>query len=279
MKPVSFIAVLAGLLLIISLTPIYGAEANKKRITPVVERSTPPASNQKKLQATRKMLIERMRASRQQLNDSLPLYEEKLANQTADFETKKKLYEQDLIARRDFENSQQVMTNTRLETERIRQLIAEDDVALSLTEEVAEEEMARLPKLALGAYDETPTLIRYNGPANWSTADTGKIARFYRTHFGHRLPVSAMGQSLTHDRMGFDHRDAVDVAVSPDSAEGRGLMAYLRKARIPFLAFRGKVPGMSTGAHIHIGRPSPRLMEVRQRSIQPAPLERSTEGG
>jgi hypothetical protein len=74
MKPVSFIAVLAGLLLIISLTPIYGAEANKKRITPVVERSTPPASNEKKLQARRKMLIERMRASRQQLNDSLPLY-------------------------------------------------------------------------------------------------------------------------------------------------------------------------------------------------------------
>ena len=72
------------------------------------------------------MLIERMRASRQQLNDSLPVYEKKLANETADFEINKKLYEQDLISQRDFENSQQVMTNTRLETERIRQLIAEE---------------------------------------------------------------------------------------------------------------------------------------------------------
>ncbi len=238
MKSVRFITVLAGLF-VMSSTPIFGAEANNKRVTPIIKHVAPPASPQKKLQATRKMLIERKKASRQQLNDSLPLYEENLANQTADFEIKRKLYEQNLIAHQDFENSQQAMTNTRLETERIRQLIAEDDVALSLTEEFAEEEMARLPRLALGAYDETPTLIRYNGPANWSMADAGKIAKFYRTHFGHRLPVSAMGQSLTHDRMGFDHRDAVDVAVSPDSAEGRGLMAYLRKARIPFLAFRG----------------------------------------
>ena len=65
--------------------------------------------------------------------------------------------------------------------------------------------------------------------------------------------------------MGFDHREAVDVAVRPDSIEGRGLMEYLRKANVPFLAFRGKIPGASTGAHIHIGRSSPRLMEVKHR--------------
>jgi hypothetical protein len=65
--------------------------------------------------------------------------------------------------------------------------------------------------------------------------------------------------------MGFDHREAVDVAVRPDSIEGRRLMTYLRNADIPFLAFRGRIPGASTGAHIHIGRPSPRLIEARNR--------------
>jgi hypothetical protein len=80
-----------------------------------------------------------------------------------------------------------------------------------------------------------------------------------------------MGQSSTHDRMDFDHRDAVDVAVGPDSIEGRSLMEYLRKAKIPFLAFRGKIPNASTGAHIHIGRPSPRLMEVKHRE-NPSPV-------
>jgi hypothetical protein len=65
--------------------------------------------------------------------------------------------------------------------------------------------------------------------------------------------------------MGFDHREAVDVGVDPDSVEGRGLMEYLRKTDIPFIAFRGKIPGMSTGAHIHVGRPSPRVLEVKHR--------------
>ena len=37
---------------------------------------------------------------------------------------------------------------------------------------------------------------------------------------------------------GFDHRNALDVAVHPDSPEGRALMDYLRAHGIPFLAFR-----------------------------------------
>jgi hypothetical protein len=56
----------------------------------------------------------------------------------------------------------------------------------------------------------------------------------------------------------FDHRDAIDVALHPDSLEGRTLLGYLRHAGIPFMAFRNAVPGAATGAHIHIGRASPR---------------------
>jgi hypothetical protein len=36
----------------------------------------------------------------------------------------------------------------------------------------------------------------------------------------------------------------------------------LRQAGIPFIAFRGQITSMSTGAHIHIGHPSPRLTAV-----------------
>jgi hypothetical protein len=71
--------------------------------------------------------------------------------------------------------------------------------------------------------------------------------------------VSAFGQTPLHDRMGFDHKDALDVAVHPDSPEGRTLMDYLRAARIPFIASWGTVPGSSSGAHIHVGQPSPRI--------------------
>jgi len=73
------------------------------------------------------------------------------------------------------------------------------------------------------------------------------------------LPVTASGQSETHNRLGFDHRDSMDVALHPDSAEGKALMAYLRGSGVPFIAFRSSVPGASTGPHIHVGRPSGRL--------------------
>jgi hypothetical protein len=158
-----------------------------------------------------------------------------------------------------------------LEIEQIRHRIAEDDLALSLAEEAAHRELIQLPSLPLGGYEETATLVRYNGPTNWSLAGVKKIVSFFRARFGRALPISAMGQSPTHDRMSLDHRDALDIAVQPESSEGRELMAYLRKAGIPFIAFRGQVRSMSTGAHIHIGRPSPRIIEVKQRST-PAPI-------
>ena len=56
-----------------------------------------------------------------------------------------------------------------------------------------------------------------------------------------------------------DHRHALDVAVHPDSEEGRALIEYLERHGIPFLAFRGFVPGASTGAHVHVGRVSARI--------------------
>lgn len=109
--------------------------------------------------------------------------------------------------------------------------------------------------------------IHFDGPSDWSIDDFASIQEFYQRTFGRPPPVSAMGQSETHDRLALDHRDAIDIAVRPDSEEGRALMIYLRAAGIPFIAFRGRFRGISTGAHIHIGRPSPRLLEVYQRTL------------
>ena len=119
--------------------------------------------------------------------------------------------------------------------------------------------------------------IRFDGPSDWSIDEFAKVEEFYERTFGRPPPVSAMGQSETHDRLGLDHRDAVDIAVRPDTEEGRTLMVYLRTAGIPFIAFRGRFHGMSTGAHIHIGRPSPRLLEVHQR-VHPIEHEEPVRG-
>ncbi len=93
-------------------------------------------------------------------------------------------------------------------------------------------------------------------------ASRGKIERdiksFFTSKFGRTLPVSAFGQTRLHSRLGFDHRNGVDVALSPDSLEGRSLLAKLRGFGVPFIAFRKAVPGIATGAHIHVGKPSHR---------------------
>ena len=139
----------------------------------------------------------------------------------------------------------------------LRYSVTETDIAI--TEAVLGEKVLRLPVLPVGGFSETSEFVRFNGPFKWSIREAPRIEKFFAQTFGRSLPVTARGQSHTHDRLGFDHRDSLDVGLHPDSAEGRSLIEYLRKMGIPFLAFRQAVPGVATGPHIHIGNPSRRI--------------------
>jgi hypothetical protein len=224
---------------------------------------------QKKLQLTRAMLIEKTKASRRGLKDLLETYEEKLESQSGEHTINEIMYELDLLEKPKLDESKRELINIQTAVRQMRHWIAEDDMALSLNEL---KDLDRSPNLP-GA------VIRYDGYAAWSLADAEKIASLFLRLFGRPLPVSAMGQSPTHDRMGLDHRDALDVAVRPDSGEGLLLMAYLRKAGIPFIAFRSKLRGLATGAHIHIGRPSSRLEEVNRSRVPSVTLSKASHQG
>ena len=102
-------------------------------------------------------------------------------------------------------------------------------------------------------------LAPLEGAGKWKLADAAKVQDFFVARFKRPLPVSAFGQSDLHTRWGWDHRNGMDVGLHPDSAEGRVLIEFLRNESIPFLAFRGPVPGVATGPHIHIGNRSPRI--------------------
>ena len=93
---------------------------------------------------------------------------------------------------------------------------------------------------------------------SWSIKDSHKVETFFATKFARRLPTTAFGQSALHTRWGLDHRQGIDVGLHPESDEGRALINFLRAEKIPFLAFRGAIPGVATGPHIHIGRGSHR---------------------
>jgi hypothetical protein len=122
---------------------------------------------------------------------------------------------------------------------------AEESLATKLAEEPAE-----APKIA----------DRYDGDGIFTAGTLARVEMAFAAHFGKPLPVSAMGETAVHRALGFDHRGRVDVAVHPDQPEGVWLREFLTENRIPYFAFRQAVPGKATGAHVHIGPMSTRLV-------------------
>jgi len=100
---------------------------------------------------------------------------------------------------------------------------------------------------------------RYDGDGQFEPSHLRTVVLAYEKQFRRSMPVSARGETAVHKALGFDHRGRVDVALEPDSAEGRWLRGFLEDQRIPYYAFRASMPGRATGAHIHIGPPSLRL--------------------
>jgi hypothetical protein len=192
----------------------------------------------------------------------LPMREREVAGANKLRDQRRGFFERGIISRKEFEETEAAAARAEEKLEETRRAIAAADQAMA--EAITVTALASLPPLGPGGYEQSAGLVRYNGPAAWSlTLDTARLRQFFAARFGRPLPVSAFGQTPLHDRMGFDHKDALDVAVHPDSPEGRTLMDYLRAARIPFIASWGAVPGSSSGAHIHVGQPSPRISVSR----------------
>ena len=187
----------------------------------------------------------------------LALQEAEVKSAAETVEKRKVLLEQNIISKRELEDSEKKLAAAQAKATDTRKKMGESDELIA--EARAAEQLAKMPVARVGAYQATAALIRYNGPSRWALADASKVESFFLSRFRRSLPISAFGQTEAHNRLGFDHRNSVDVAVHPDTAEGQALMAYLRSAGIPFIAFRQAVAGSATGAHIHIGYPSHRI--------------------
>ena len=203
-----------------------------------------------------------LRDYRASLERLLAIHERALARAVEGQRPRRDLYDRGIISRREFEEGERAVARAQGQVDDARRAIAAADHATA--EAATLEALAALPPLAMGEHQQTAALSRYQGPAVWSLqADTARLQQLFAARFGRALPISAFGQTPMHDRMGFDHRNALDVAVHPDSPEGKVLAEYLRAEGIPFIAYRGAVPGSASGAHIHVGQPSPRVT-VRQ---------------
>jgi hypothetical protein len=195
------------------------------------------------------------------LEEEVALRENNLKALVADVERKKVLLAEGILSKAEVEKSEATLALARAELESRRQNVNQEITQADnlIAEVYALEQLAKTTSKRLGNYVSTAALIRYNGTSAWTLTNISKVQGFFASQFGRSLPISAFGQTATHDRLNFDHRNSVDVAIHPDSAEGQAVIGFLRSAGIPFLAFRQAVPGSATGAHIHIGYPSHRI--------------------
>ena len=206
-------------------------------------------------------LVERTREYRASLERVLAFQEADVERAEGQVQSRRGFLDRGIISRREMEETERLRDSARMKVEETRKRMAEADALMGET--LGAIELAKMPKAATMELVSTPAVIRYQGTADLTAVVVGRLESFFSARFGRPLPVSAWGQTVVHDRLGLDHRHALDVAVHPDNEDGRALIEYLRLHRVPFLAFRGPIPGASTGAHVHIGRASPHLLPVR----------------
>lgn len=214
-------------------------------------------------------LIEATQQYKTSSRELLTIQERQVDSATAELNELRMLVAEGFVAKAELETGEQVLAGLCAQLEATMKQIADSDhmiAEIQKEKELAQAAAATPAKIPVkmvskqyGAFTTTATILRYSGAAPWSIGGLSGIQSFFSATFSRALPTSAIGQSATHNRLGYDHRNAVDVALHPDSAEGKSLINYLQSRGIPFLAFRTAIPGVATGPHIHIGSPSHRL--------------------
>lgn len=190
--------------------------------------------------------------------------EEAVIKATESLSVLNQLYSEGLIARVDVESVELEVNGAKAKVEELKKQIADSSQLITnlkkaqATAKLDGSKIKQLTKPTLMRVNSTGAIIRATGGA-WSMSNLSVVQQFFANAFGRPLPTSTIGQSATHNRLGWNHRHAVDVGLHPDSTEGRALINFLQSANIPFLAFRVAIPGVSTGPHIHIGNPSQKL--------------------
>ena len=193
------------------------------------------------------------------------LYEQDANRMEARVAKMKELFSQGLITRREIGPAEQAAAIARDKLADVQGQLKYADVQLAEalieveTDDSAPTMAPGLPRRSAIGIVHTTAYIRYTGGRAWGLSEVGAIKQFFEKRFGHALPIHVFGQSPLHDRWHYDHRNAMDVGLNPNTAEGQALMEYLRANGIPFTAFHYAIPGVATGPHIHVGLPSHKI--------------------
>jgi hypothetical protein len=245
---------LAVLCLLFCLCVVASAQKKKKKSKP------PEPAPVTELSELRDQYVKATNDYKASLEKLLLIYQVNVKRSEEKLATSKNLLNEGLLSKSDFERNEQALKAEQDKVADVQKQMATADsqIAAVLVEADADATLAKNLKLARTKLVRTTSFMRFNGTPGWGLGDAWKVQRFFSDTFHKSLPVAVFGQGAIHDRWRLDHRNAMDISLHPDSAEGQALLNFLQKNGIPFLAFRSAIPGTATGPHIHIGRPSHR---------------------
>jgi hypothetical protein len=216
-------------------------------------KTSVPQSDLTKL---RDEFVEATKVYKNSLEKLLASYETSVKRAEEKLSVSQKLYDDGLISKAQLEDYGRDVTLAKEKVAETQRQMASADTQIATV--ILEARAGEQSKLARGSLLRTTALIRFNGGSGWNLSDSWRIQSFFSETFKKSLPIAVFGQGPIHDRWRLDHRNAMDISLHPDSAEGQALLEFLQKNGIPYLAFRAAIPGTATGPHIHIGRPSHR---------------------
>ena len=229
----------------------------KTQAQPAKSAAAQPVTELNKLRDDYVKTAKELKASLEKL---LTLYEASEKKAEARYAQSQQLFKDGLISKNQLEDNELAITAEKNKVASVKQQIAQADVQIAQTmiEIQGDKQIAKMGRLPKGRLVQTASFIRFTGAGGWLISSAGKIQNYFLQKFSRPLPVAVFGQGAIHDRWRLDHRNAMDISLNPDGAEGQALMDFLRANGVPFSAFRGAIPGVATGPHIHIGLPSHR---------------------
>lgn len=239
---------------------IATAGPQKKAVAqPKSEKTPKPAEPANELATLKDDYVKTSKEYKASLQRLLVLYEASRQKAEARLKQSQELYKDGMISRQQMDESEQAWATEQGKVIGVKNQMATADmqIAQTLLELEGEKQIAKLGPGRKGSLVKTTSFIRFNG-GSWAISNAGKIQRFFSEKFSRPLPIAVFGQGAIHERWRLDHRNAMDISLHPDGVEGQALMSFLKDNGIPFMAFRGAIPGVATGPHIHIGLPSHR---------------------
>jgi len=219
-----------------------------------------PVDSQTELAKLRDEYIKATKNYKDSLQKLLVLYQGNVKKAEQRRDQAQKLFAEGLMSKRELEAAESSVADAGLKVSEVQAQVgsADTQIAQTLVEVESEKEMAKLGATRKNSLVKTTSFIRYNGAGHWLLSQSGSIESFFQDMFHHPLPIAVFGQGAIHNQWRLDHRNAMDISLNPDGAEGQALINYLQRSGIPFSAFRIAIPGVATGPHIHIGMPSHR---------------------